>query len=176
LCWAQTYADFTNIDARCGYIDVVPRAAPGRLSVESLYHTCSNAAGDTIAVDVRVEESTSAIDAAGVDIPYDSGQLQYVGFKRGDLTAAWPFFDVALLPQRIRVGGFTTTSIPGGSTGVFVTLRFIMHCCGTATLTQLCMESLVDDFAGMTTGCGTLRCSALATQPSTWGYVKSLYR
>ena len=181
ICWAQLWGDFdesvTDIDERCGNVDVYPKStATGRLTVESLYHTCNALEADTVEVDVRVDQSTQPIDAAGVDVPYDIGPVEYVGFKRGDLTAAWPFFDVALLPGKIRVGGFTSAAIPAGTTGVFVTLRFVMHCCGSTAVTTLCTTSLVDDFVGMTAGCGSLHCTALATRPASWGYVKSLYR
>jgi len=181
ICWAQLWGDFDesveDIDERCGYIDVYPKSsAPGRLAVESLYHTCSAVEADTIDVNVRLDQTTQDIDAAGVDLAYDAGILEYVGFKRGDLTAAWPFFDVAELPQKLRVGGFTSTAIPSGSSGVFVTLRFIMHCCGMTTVASVCTQSPVDDFAGIPPECGYARCAPLATHAVNWGYVKSLYR
>jgi hypothetical protein len=182
LCWTQLFGDFDesvqDVDERCGYIDVFPKSSnTGRLTVQSLYHTCNDAAADTVEVGLRVEQTTQDIDAAGLDIPYNAQQAEYVGFKRGDLTATWPFIDVAALPGNIlRVGGFSANAIPAGTTGVFVTLRFVMHCCGSVAVTNLCTQSLVDDFAGMTTVCGALTCTPLATKPASWGYVKSLYR
>jgi hypothetical protein len=182
LCWTQLFGDFDesvqDVDERCGYIDVFPTSSnTGRITVESLYHTCSSAEGDTVETGIRLEQTDTAVDAAGFDLPYaPSAAFEYVGFKRGDLTAAWPFFDVAVLPGIIRVGGFTSSAIPAGSTGVFVTLRFVMHCCGSTSSTTLCTLLLVDDFAGMTAVCGALNCTPLATRPANWGYVKSLYR
>jgi hypothetical protein len=176
--WGDFDESVQDVDERCGYIDVYPKSPnTGRLTVESLYHTCNNAAADTVEADIRVEQTTQPIDAAGLDVPYvQGGLLEFVGIKRGDLTAAWPFLDAALLPGKIRVGGFSATPIPAGSTGVFVTLRYVMHCCGSNANASVCTTALVDDFVGMTTTCGTLTCTPLATKNASWGFVKSLYR
>lgn len=178
LCFAQTLGDIEDIDERCGeiYVMLTP-PPPGRLIVQSLYQSCGSAQGDTVEINVRLETSPQAVDAAGLDIPFDPAQLEYVGFERGDLTAAWPFFDAAvLLNSTIRVGGFTQTPIPAGTSGSFVTLRFVVHCCGSSVNNQLCAQSLVDDFAGMNNQCGVVRCQPLATRSASWGHVKALYR
>jgi len=176
VCPGSLSFDLLGASISCGEVRCIP-GAPGSLTVESIAHTCSSAASDTIEVGVRVENAPQPIDAAGVDIPYNSSLLEYVGYRRGDLTQGWPFFDAARVASVIRVGGFTSTPIPGGSTGVFVTLRFVMSCCGdTGTNSLMCAQALVDDFAGLTAGCGQINCVALATRPTSWGYIKSLYR
>src|SRR6187401_2863106 len=87
--------------------DLVP-GSPGRLSVETIYLSCLGATVDTVDVDVRVESSPQAIDAAGVDIAFNATLLAYAGYRRGDLTQAWPFFDAVLNGNAVRVGGFTS--------------------------------------------------------------------
>lgn len=156
--------------------DTVIPGTTGGLSIESVYHTCSPAAGDTIDVDVRIENTPGPIDAAGVDFAYNAALLQYAGHRAGNLTVAWPFFDAAQLVNVIRVGGFTSTPIPAGTSGVFVTLRFVLNCCDSSTSTQICTQTLVDDLAAMSGACGNVVCIPVATRPSTWGAVKSLYR
>lgn len=175
LCVTQAYGDFSGILTACGSVRIYD-ASPGRLSVESIFQTCGSALGDTVEVDIRIEEASQPIDAAGVDVPYNTVLLEYVGYKRGDLTSAWPFFDAVKLVDVIRVGGFTPTPIPGGASGVFVTLRFVVSCCESSGTAGLCTQALVDDFAGMSPGCGDVVCVPLATRPSTWGAVKARYR
>lgn len=175
VCPLTPSGDMAGAVLTCGSVHIV---APdyGSLTVESISHGCGDAAGDTIEVDVRVENAGAPIDAAGLDVSFDPAFLDYVGYERGDLTAAWPFFDAAEVIDVIRVGGFTQTPVDVGSTGIFVTLRFVVHCCDGGFNKLLCTEALVDDFVAMGTGCGTVQCVALRTRPSSWGYVKSIYR
>jgi hypothetical protein len=176
VCPGSLSFDLLGLPTACGDVRCIP-AAPGSLTIESVAHTCSAAEADTIEIGVRVENAPQPIDAAGVDIPFNSSLLEYVGYRRGDLTQGWPFFDAANVSSVIRVGGFTSTPIPGGSTGVFVTLRFVLSCCGdVGTNSLLCAQVLVDDFAPLTAGCGQINCVALATRATSWGYIKSLYR
>ncbi len=162
------------VTAACSEVTCVP-GSPGSLTVESIYHTCVGT--DTVEVDVRVENTPQPTDAAGFDVLYNSAGLEYVGFHRGALTQAWPFFDAAKTNNIIRVGGFTSTPIPAATTGVFVTLRFVLSCCnGPGSTTSLCTQLLVDDFAPLTPGCGEVTCIPLSTRLSTWGAVKALYR
>jgi hypothetical protein len=175
ICPAST-GDLANAVVLCGTATCVV-GTPGGLTLGSIFHTCGSADGDTVEVAVRIEDSAEDIDAAGVDIMYNVFDLEYVGFKRGALTAAWPFFGVAEVLGGLRVGGFTSTAIPSGTSGVFAVLRFVVSCCGgPGSVTPLCAQSLVDDFATMDAGCGVVTCTPLATQASSWGYVKSLYR
>jgi hypothetical protein len=112
-----------------------PPSPPGRLIVQSLYQTCGSALGDTVEVAIRLEDTQQEVDAAGLDFPYDPAVLEYVGYRRGDLTQSWAFFDAAQLQNKVRVGGFSSTSIPIGSSGAFVILRFVVSRCGSSAQT-----------------------------------------
>jgi hypothetical protein len=162
--------DLVGAVPACGTVEIYPEET-GHLGVETFYQTCGSALGDTVEIDVRIEGSSQDIDAAGLDIIYDPSKLEYVGHKRGNLTTGWEFFDAARVLTTIRVGGFTQTAIPSGTTGVFVTLRFLANCCAGNADSPLCAQTLVDDFAGMTSECGNVHCIALKTQHSSWGYI-----
>lgn len=148
----------------------------GKLTVSSHSHDCGTASNDTLDVTVSIDATIEAVDMGGFDLVYDPGPLEYVGFRQGDLTNVWPFFNAVNWGDFVRVGGFTNIPIPAGMGGVFVVLRFVPHCCAEVSATDLCLTTLVSDFFGMSTECGVIQCVTLATQPSSWGYVKSLYR
>jgi len=176
VCPTAQTGDLAGFPTSCGIVECVP-GSPGSLSVETIYLACLGATVDTVDVDVRVEGSPQAIDAAGVDIAFNSTLLGYAGYRRGDLTQAWPFFDAVLNGNAVRVGGFTSTAVPAGTSGVFVTLRFVPTAAfSNGASSPLCTQLLVDDFAPLEPMCGAITCIPLRTQPSSWGYVKSLYR
>jgi hypothetical protein len=176
LCIVNRTGDLAFVPTQCGIVACIPNQ-PGSLTVETIYRTCVGASVDTVEVDVGVENPPQAIDAAGVDIAFNSTLLGYVGYRRGDLTQAWPFFDAVLNGSAVRVGGFTSTAVPAGTSGVFVTLRFVTTVAfGNGASSPLCSQLLVDDFAPLEPLCGAITCTPLRTQPSSWGYVKSLYR
>lgn len=155
----------------------LPVAIPkGKLIVSSHSHACGSAASDTVDVSVSIDATIEAVDMGGFDFLYDDNQLEYVGFRQGDLTNVWPFFNAVNWGNFVRVGGFTNIAVPAGMSGVFVILRFVPHCCESASDVPLCLTTLVSDFFGMSTTCGSIQCVTLSTQPSSWGYVKSLYR
>jgi hypothetical protein len=175
LCFAQLWDDFQGIESSCGSIRINNPAA-GLLSIGMAYQNCVSALGDTVEVDVRFDDLVDPVDAAGLDIIYNPAQLEYVGYKKGDLTASWTFFDAAKVLDRIRVGGFTQSQVPASSGGVFVTLRFLVHCCENGFIEWMTPAALVDDIAGMTKQSGFVSCVALKTKQSSWGYIKTLYR
>jgi len=148
----------------------------GKLTVSSHSHNCGSAASDTVDVTVSLDATIEAVDMGGFDFLYDDNQLEYVGFRQGALTDVWPFFNAVNWGDFVRVGGFTNIPIPPGMSGDFVILRFVPHCCASAPAVELCLTTLVSDFFGMSTQCGSIHCVTLSTQPSSWGYVKSLYR
>jgi hypothetical protein len=152
---------------------VIPK---GKLIVSSHSHACGTAAGDTVEVSVSLDATIEAVDMGGFDFLYDSNRLEYAGFRQGSLTDVWPFFNAVNWGDFVRVGGFTNIAIPAGMSGEFVILRFVPHCCESASNVELCLTTLVSDFFGMSTACGSIQCVTLSTQPSSWGYVKSLYR
>ncbi len=152
---------------------VIPK---GKLTVSSHSHDCASAASDTLDVTVSIDGTLEAVDMGGFDFIFDPGLLEYAGFRQGGLTDVWPFFNAVNFGDFVRVGGFTNIPIPAGMGGVFVVLRFVPHCCAGISTTDLCLTTLVSDFFSMSTECGIVQCSTLSTQPSSWGYVKSLYR
>lgn len=152
---------------------VIPK---GKLTVSSHSHDCGSATNDTLDVTVSLDATIEAVDMGGFDLIYDPGLLEYAGFRQGDLTNVWPFFNAVNWGDFVRVGGFTNIPIPAGMGGVFVVLRFVPHCCAGIPTTDLCPTTLVSDFFGMSVECGIVHCTTLSTQPSSWGYVKSLYR
>jgi len=166
------FALATGVRAQSQAATLIPK---GKLIVSSHSHDCA-AVDDTVDVAVSINATIEAVDMGGFDFLYDSNQLEYVGFTQGGLTTVWPFFNAVNWGDFVRVGGFTNIPIPAGMAGDFVILRFVPHCCENASAVPLCLTTLVSDFFGMSTECGSVQCTTLSTQPSTWGYVKSLYR
>ena len=162
--------------AGSGVTRLSPVIPKGKLTVATVNHSCGAALEDTVEVAVSVEANLEAIDIGGFDFLFDPTQLEYVGHKRGGLTGLWAFFGATGFDGFVRVGGFNDIAIPPQSAGDFVILRFVPHCCETSGDGSLCLTTLVSDFFGMTVNCGSVTCVPLSTQPSSWGYVTSLYR
>lgn len=165
--------------ARPGSRDAgVGAAAPltGTIIVGQGTRLCAGGS-DTVRVDVRLENTPVPVDAAGLDILYSGVMLDWAGFERGALVATWLYVDAVDLGDRIRVGGFDGSALPAGTSGVFVTLRFVANCCnGLYVNNPLCPQGAVDDIATMTPLCGDVTCMPLATRNATWGGVKALFR
>jgi hypothetical protein len=175
LCIGALSGDFAGLAVQCGTFRCIA-GQPGSVTVATLFQSCSGSP-DTVEVAVRLEDTPGPVDAGGVDVAFDPARMAYVGYVRGDLTAGWQLFDAAHLGNVIRAGGFDLVPIPPGSTGTFVTLRFVIDCCsGFSPNVPLCPQAAVDDLAPFSTFCGSVTCMSVAARPATWGYVKSLYR
>lgn len=131
-----------------------------RLVVSSAVGHCSFASGDTVAIDITIEDNPFPIDAGGLDVTYDPSVLTYLYCMPGDLTAEWQQFECADLGSSIRTGGFDLTSIPPASYGVFARLFFLSNCCSfdSSVTVMLNPVDLVDDLAALKPVAGTFRC------------------
>lgn len=132
-----------------------------RFVVSSSLNYCGSFTGDTVEVDLLLENTPVAIEAGGVDISYDSAQLTFLACSCGDLTAGWQQLDCADLGTHIRIGGFDPEPIPAGSFGSFARLVFLSDCCGgdSAVTVDLCPENLTDDLRLLFPVCGEFRCA-----------------
>lgn len=136
-------------------------ATGSRLTVSEVLNYCGLVTSDTISFDISIENAPMAIDAAGIDITYDSALLTLVSCAPGNLTASWQQFDYADLGNAVRIGGYDTSSaIRTGASGVFATLTFVSDCCALTTpmSAPLCPVNPTDDLTSLDLICGLFRC------------------
>lgn len=158
---------------------------PGMLYVENGITTCDGGV-KTARVHVMLVNTTVPVDDGGLDVlvsGYYGGVLTYAGYERGDLTENWDVFDVTggnvgTATSRIRISASNSVALPPGTTGTFVTVLYQANCCAASGsgFTAIEPELLAGDLAGFQLEYGRWYCMPVATRPSTWGYVKSLYR
>jgi len=178
LCPSRFVDDLAGHNPVCGSYECRVYNT-GTLSV--LWSVAQCAFGqDTVEVAVQLNETSLGVDAAGLDVAYPTEALEYAGFERGNLVAGWQVFDAADLGDRVRVGGFDLTPIPAGTSGTFVTLKFVAKCCTASPgpfNPALCPSALVDDFGAIAElYCGIFQCILVRSEQRSWGAVKSLYR
>ena len=109
--------------------------------------------GQEIAMPILIRgESLREIDAWGFDVTFDEAYFAYVGMDKGELTLQWDMVGAnEITPGTLRIGGIRGAGpmTVGDVIGEIVILRF--NVIGTAATSQLCLTSLVDDFATYTT-------------------------
>jgi len=157
---------------------------PGMLYVENGFTICDGVVA-TARVDVMLVDTTVPVDNGGLDVlvsGYYGGVLTYAGYERGDLTADWDTFDVSGGnigdTSSIRISASNSEALPPGTTGTFVTILYQANCCAASGSGYSAIEPLLltGDLAGFNVEYGRWYCAPVGTRPSTWGYVKTLYR
>lgn len=80
--------------------------------------------GDEITIPVRIQSAPNAIGTFGFEVIYPD-VLEYLSFEKGVLTASFEFVSAsAVIPGKVRTGGFSVTNIPLGSSGSVILLKF----------------------------------------------------
>lgn len=172
--------DFAFPGMVTGYFQCV-LSGPGFLSVGSGFAECDGAP-DTIAVDVRFTETEGIVQQGGVDLVLNSEAqdlLSFIGWERGALVANWESFNVTVENSGdiLHVTGTGTQSpLPAGTAGVFIRLFYQANCCAGGQWGGIYALNLSGDLASYNTKFGYWNCVRVATKPTTWGYIKSMYR
>ena len=131
-----------------------------RLVVSSSTAYCGLVTGDTVEIDVSIEDGAVPVFSGGFDLVYDSSHLTFVRCDPGELTSDWDALVCADLGGSVRVGGYALESIPAGSYGVFARLRFVASCCGpdSSSASTLTLTTLTDDLQGLRPIAGDVTC------------------
>jgi hypothetical protein len=94
---------------------------------ERIWITSASAApGETVMLDVMLENPVTRIDAVTIRLTYDTGKLEYVDWGDGSLKPGWVMFNLnESSPGLINLGGFCVqTAIEPGSKGSIAQLSF----------------------------------------------------
>ena len=115
----------------------------------------SGKTGNTITVYISVDGNTSAIDAFGLKMHFDTNMFTYQGTSKGGLTQTWGFLGGNESPPgTITIGGakLSGNSIPVSSVGdaALITLQVTGGSSPSGTTTQISIDSLSDDITTMT--------------------------
>ncbi|MGB3974946.1 MAG: cohesin domain-containing protein [bacterium] len=103
--------------------------------------------GDTIMVDVMIENAVTKIDAVTMRFRYDTTKLQYVDWEDGTLNPGWVMFNLnESEPGLIVLGGFCIqTAIEPGSKGSLVRMSFKVKSDAAGGPSFVTVDTLLDD-------------------------------
>ncbi len=128
--------------------------------------------GDTIEVEVWVDNATTSIDAFTFYLSYDDNMLAFVSCSVGTLNPGWVSFgcDEIYWDTVWGYGHTLSTSIPQGSYGSLIILTFDVDCPGCVTTDSSLLEFtwLADDLENFSSESGTFshNCNAPTLTPS----------
>lgn len=147
---------FSKNDLMAAYLDFFDngcaQVSPGCVPPLVTPTDAEGGTNDVVAVNIEIEQNASAIDAFGLKLIFNPAMLAYDSISAGDLTNGFEFVGANLLaPGQLIIGGYGTTPIPVGSTGGLATVYFTVSCggCADGDTSQLSIQDLVDDLAGM---------------------------
>ena len=108
--------------------------------------------GNSIFVDVMIDNQDTNVDAFTFHMGYDTSMLSYLSCTEGDLNPGWNMFSCNEASSGdITISGFTgATGILSGSYGSFVRLTFDVVCgaCTNGDTGDLILSGLLDDCQG----------------------------
>jgi len=107
--------------------------------------------GTTVTLTISVNGNTSPIaNAFGLDLHYVTSIFEYLSTSKGNLTSSWAAVDGGTSSGTITVGGFRGSGkvISTGSQGSIAIVR-LQVIPSSGQTTQITMDSLIDDIAGM---------------------------
>lgn len=109
--------------------------------------------GTTVTITILVDGNTSPIaNAFGLELHYNTSIFQYLSTSKGTLKSSWAAVDGGASSGTITVGGFRGSGsiISTGSQGSIAVVRLRVISASTADqTTQITMNNLIDDIAGM---------------------------
>ncbi len=117
--------------------------------------------GTTVCVDIRMKQNAIPVDAFGFHVQVNPAQLAFVNASAGDLTTGFTSVNAIESPTgsgNIICGGFGPNAIPVNSQGVLIRLCFTVTCT-TGVMSDITLNNLIDDVAGMAACCNTFSCS-----------------
>lgn len=118
--------------------------------------------GQTVCVDIRMENSILPIDAYGYTVQYDATVLTLQSIQTGSIFADFLITDCNQTgPGTIVCGGFGENAILPNSSGVLATLCFIATCPPGAIVdsSSIVITNLRDDLLPMSACCNLVICS-----------------
>jgi hypothetical protein len=117
--------------------------------------------GQVVKIPLRMQSSPNEVAAFGLKVTYDPAILEYSGFEKGDLVKSFDIFGVNPVGAgKLKVGGvYSDGSIPKGSSGDLVWLKFTVKAGQKGDCYPLRLESLEDHVANFSTsgGCFCIR-------------------
>ena len=115
--------------------------------------------GDTITVNIFVEDNPTPIDAFGFKFHYCSDKLTYVEIEKGDLTSQFSFFEAnEISPGTINIGGFDPNAIPAHSSGTLAKVKLVVEQCLEEETCTLNITNLTDDLTDLNICPGEFTC------------------
>lgn len=109
--------------------------------------------GDTLMVDVRVQQNPRAISAFGHRLRYNPDHLKFVDASSGNLTASFVAATAReLQPGTLVCAGFGASAVPANSEGALLKLRFAVTA-NAGDSSALKITDLVDDLEGLNVCC-----------------------
>lgn len=118
----------------------------------------SGATGDTINVEIWMQNDTVAVSTFTLDITFDNTMLTYVTTTTGTLNPSWIMFGGnESAPGKITIGAFAFGSIPTGSNGTLAIVQFTVTCsgCSYGDTCSMPFTRLADNLATFTSTPGT---------------------
>ena len=107
-------------------------------------------AGDTVIVDINIDQNQNEIDAFGFQFTYCSDKLSLIELQKGSLNTHFSFFQGKENPPgTITIGGFDTTPIPADTSGSIVKLKMYVNLCTEHDTCTLKIQNLTDDLIGL---------------------------
>jgi hypothetical protein len=110
------------------------------------------APGETVIVDIMVENAVQKIDAVTIRLRYDTDKLQYMDWEDGTLNPGWVMFNInESEPGLINLGGFCVqTAIEPGSKGSLARMSFKVKPEASGAPGFITVEALRDDLKEFT--------------------------
>lgn len=103
--------------------------------------------GETVMVDIMIENAVTKVDAITAKFRYDSSKLQYIDWEDGTLNPGWVMFNLnESEPGLIIMGGFCIqTAIEPGSKGSLARLSFKVKPDADGAPNIITVDTLLDD-------------------------------
>lgn len=119
-----------------------------QVQTDRLWLTSATAApGESVIVEIMVENAVQKIDAVTIRLRYDTDKLQYMDWEDGTLNPGWVMFNLnESEPGLINLGGFCVqTAIEPGSKGSLARLSFKVKPEASGAPGFITVEALRDD-------------------------------
>ena len=115
--------------------------------------------GDSVVIDIFIEDNPTPIDAFGFRFNFCSDKLLLGTIEKGDLSSHFSFFQGSeTTPGSVLVGGFDPTVIPAHSSGTIARISLLVDQCEEGDSCALVISDLTDDLVDLNICEGIWRC------------------